>query len=72
MELLQSLQIVFVARSVSNTPHAQVVHVRHHAPRVLKGQLLLVKEAVLESALPIIVAELGQVEQVPDAGLENA
>ena len=57
VNLLHPLQIVLAARSIRQSPYAQVVHVAHQGPRVLELNILLFKQFVFESGLARVVLE---------------
>jgi hypothetical protein len=65
MNLLHPLQIVMLGWSICEGPHSQIVHVRHHGPRMLEGHLLAwLQEAVLVGCLSVASADAAPISEL--------
>ena len=72
MDFLQALKVVLVPCAVCNSPNAEIMHVRHHSPGVLEGELLLIEEPILECRHARVVGLLRQISQILHTRLKNA
>ena len=71
MNLLQSLEVVLSGGRIGDGPHTKIVHVRHHAPGLLEGQLLAwLQELVIVGGLAIVAGETQRVAEGLPRGLQ--
>ena len=64
---MESLKVIQSRWGVGDGPHTEIVHVRHHAPGVLEGDLLAwLQEAVHIGRLAVVARETqGVTEGLP-------
>ena len=67
MDLLQTLQVVFLGGSIRQSPNSKVVHVGHRGPCVLEGHVLLLEMQIVVFVLADVIAESGGISEVGEA-----